>query len=461
MKILLCIYKASSVSEKKINSIGQFYNSIIKKYSLTILQPIFNGRLESDSFLINLHSGIDLKGINLYIDSYSYFKKSSLNYAVMEKYSHCVFFDNENIDEASLVSYLSDYQLFKNQKAERLGLSGNLLSKLVSTIVGKKFVHLFTEEIIALPTKAIEKIPYHQLSNGSKLDVELAFQLSQLDFEPRETIYTAIKNRSVSLQSFSSFLLEWFKLYISNRGLVFQPKYDVEKTNSHYPLKLGYTSSHTLALNALEGAASVLDIGSGPTPISYELTQKNIDVLTVDLHPPTEQKFNYQHYIQDLNQPLDIDVSKYQNILLLDIIEHLHNPELFLENLTEQFKTDGHKIICTTGNIAFLPMRISLLLGKFNYGKRGILDRTHTRLYTFFTFRDLISRSGMTVTKIRGIPVPFPLALGDNSFSKFLVKLNECLIFFSKSIFSFQIYIEATSQPSFNSQIVDVKKVSK
>ena len=40
-----------------------------------------------------------------------------------------------------------------------------------------------------------------------------------------------------------------------------------------------------------------------------------------------------------------------------------------------------------------------LLFGQFNYGKRGILDLTHTRLFTFESFRRLfdaerVSRRG-------------------------------------------------------------------
>ena len=40
-------------------------------------------------------------------------------------------------------------------------------------------------------------------------------------------------------------------------------------------------------------------------------------------------------------------------------------------------------LVLTTPNIAFVVQRLMLLLGQFNYGKAGILDRTHTRLFTF------------------------------------------------------------------------------
>ena len=38
-----------------------------------------------------------------------------------------------------------------------------------------------------------------------------------------------------------------------------------------------------------------------------------------------------------------------------------------------------------------------LLFGQFNYGKRGILDLTHTRLFTFESFRRLFEQGGFRV----------------------------------------------------------------
>ena len=56
-----------------------------------------------------------------------------------------------------------------------------------------------------------------------------------------------------------------------------------------------------------------------------------------------------------------------------------------------------------------------LLLGQFNYGKHGILDMTHTRLFTFYSLRELLEQRGFQVLEIRGIPAPFPVALGNNT----------------------------------------------
>ena len=79
----------------------------------------------------------------------------------------------------------------------------------------------------------------------------------------------------------------------------------------------------------------------------------------------------------------------------------------------------------TSGNVVFGVVRLQALLGNFNYGKRGILDLTHTRLYTFKSLERLFDQCGFHVEQLAGIPAPFPKALGDNRMSRALVWLND------------------------------------
>lgn len=99
----------------------------------------------------------------------------------------------------------------------------------------------------------------------------------------------------------------------------------------------------------------------------------------------------------------------------------------------------------STGNVAFLPQRLMLALGQFNYGPRGILDMTHTRLFTAASFRRLWQQAGFQVDELIGIPAPFPLALGDTAAARFLLKLNSKLIWARKQLFSYQLF--ATLRP--------------
>jgi hypothetical protein len=108
------------------------------------------------------------------------------------------------------------------------------------------------------------------------------------------------------------------------------------------------------------------------------------------------------------------------------------------------------EIVLTTANIGFFATRLMLLLGQFNYGKKGILDVTHTRLFTFRSIREILAQSGYKILEIRGIPAPFPLALGDNLFARLLLGLNSTLIRLSKGLFAYQIFVRAEARPTVN-----------
>jgi hypothetical protein len=135
-------------------------------------------------------------------------------------------------------------------------------------------------------------------------------------------------------------------------------------------------------------------------------------------------------------------------VLLLDIIEHLKHPEALLERLRSASGDHRPTIIITSGNVVFAIVRLQALLGNFNYGKRGILDLTHTRLYTFTSLKRLFEQCGFDVDRVAGIPAPFPKALGLNVVSRALLRINQFLIRLSKGLFAYQIFLTATPRLS-------------
>jgi 2-polyprenyl-3-methyl-5-hydroxy-6-metoxy-1,4-benzoquinol methylase len=144
-----------------------------------------------------------------------------------------------------------------------------------------------------------------------------------------------------------------------------------------------------------------------------------------------------------------VDVGEFDYVLLLDVIEHLHSPETFVESLRNARRQDRDtRIIVSTGNVAFVITRLMLLSGFFHYGARGILDLTHTRLFTFATIRKLFEQANYRIEEIRGIPAPIPLALGDTALARFLVSVNHFFIKISRSLFSYQIFLVAKPLPS-------------
>ena len=130
-------------------------------------------------------------------------------------------------------------------------------------------------------------------------------------------------------------------------------------------------------------------------------------------------------------------------ILLLDVIEHIKDPEAFMIKLYDKVSNNEKvEILISTGNISFIIIRLMLLFGSFNYGKRGILDRTHTRLFTFASLKNLIIGSNFKIKDVMGIPCPFPIVLKSKLISNFLININSFFIIFSKSIFSYQMFMK-------------------
>jgi 2-polyprenyl-3-methyl-5-hydroxy-6-metoxy-1,4-benzoquinol methylase len=237
-------------------------------------------------------------------------------------------------------------------------------------------------------------------------------------------------------------------------SIFYESKYDCAPQrdgNAYYQLKIGYNSPHTAALQLVQPGTKVLDLGCAGGYMSALLErERGCEATGVDTFPlPPDVRLS-RFIKHDLNTGIpDVNMADYDYVLLLDVIEHLTVPESFFDCLRDAMKhCTKTQLIISTPNIGFLIMRLMLLLGQFNYGKRGILDMTHTRLFTFPSLRRLLEQRGFRITKSRGIPVPFPVALGDTPISRFLVSLNGWCLCISPNLFSYQLLVMAKPHPS-------------
>ena len=79
----------------------------------------------------------------------------------------------------------------------------------------------------------------------------------------------------------------------------------------------------------------------------------------------------------------------------------------------------------------------------------------HTRLFTFSSLVRTLQLNGYEVISKRGLPAPFPLAVGDGLLAKFLLLANRFFIKISKSIFSYQIAVVAKPLPTLEHLLED------
>jgi 2-polyprenyl-3-methyl-5-hydroxy-6-metoxy-1,4-benzoquinol methylase len=299
---------------------------------------------------------------------------------------------------------------------------------------------------------ALRKLPFQLNSNVFHFDTEIIIQLMNAGLRIKElpipTYYGDEISRVNGLKYAKDVMLATSQNALHRIGVLYQRRFDTELLgNQHYDLKLGYASSHTYALEAVPGGADVLDIGSGPAGIATELLRKGCKVAVVDQFPPPPgTPAELKVHVQNLDAPPDFPIEA-DYLLLLDVIEHMHSPERFLEALRKKFDFKPRTLVLTTPNIAFVVQRLMLLLGQFNYGKSGILDHTHTRLFTFRSLERLLLDAGFRIRVVRGVPAPFPKVLGDGWLGRLAINTNLALIRLSKTLFSYQIYVVAESTP--------------
>ena len=111
------------------------------------------------------------------------------------------------------------------------------------------------------------------------------------------------------------------------------------------------------------------------------------------------------------------------------------------------------ELVITTPNVVFLPVRVMFMLGRFNYGKRGILDLTHCRLFTFASLRRLLHEQRYEILEISGIPAPFPLVVRQELVSRALLAFNALALKLLPGVFSYQIFVRARRIPELASAV--------
>jgi 2-polyprenyl-3-methyl-5-hydroxy-6-metoxy-1,4-benzoquinol methylase len=94
-----------------------------------------------------------------------------------------------------------------------------------------------------------------------------------------------------------------------------------------------------------------------------------------------------------------------QVIILADVLEHMLDPEQSLKYLMN-LQSGKPWLVISVPNIANIYVRLSLLLGKFNYTDQGILDKTHLRFFTRKTIIEMLGKLNLDVEKIWPTPIP-------------------------------------------------------
>ena len=123
---------------------------------------------------------------------------------------------------------------------------------------------------------------------------------------------------------------------------------------------------------------------------------KALDVLDILFHGTIDEYFE--------KHPLNL----FDVIIFGDVLEHLLDPQLTLEKISNHLTSDGF-IVVSLPNITHGAIRAMLLEGRWSYSDLGILDRTHLHFYSKESGRDLIEGANFKVEAINQVTLPIEL----------------------------------------------------
>jgi SAM-dependent methyltransferase len=315
--------------------------------------------------------------------------------------------------------------------------------------------------------EALRAIPFDRNSSDFHFDTEIIIQMliagRTIQELPIPTYYGDEICHVNGMKYAAHVLMAALKARLQELSLFYDRRFDCAPAESSpYTPKFGYQSPHTMTLDGIRPGARVLDLGCAGGYLGSALRkQKRCYVTGMDINPVKEGTLD-EFRVWDLNTGVPaIEANQYEAVVLLDVIEHINRPESFLEELRQRLSANPSiELLISSGNVGFFITRAMLIVGQFNYGKRGILDMTHTRLFTFGSLRRALMQAGFDILETRGIPGPYPLAIGDNWLSRALLFINRVLIRFSRGLFAYQIFMRAKPQPSLQSLLNSAERES-
>ena len=296
---------------------------------------------------------------------------------------------------------------------------GNQVLTLVENKILGSTLSEFHSGYRAYKVEALRSIPFGLNSDDFHFDTEVLIQLLMTGRVVREipvpTFYGDEISHVNGMRYAANCLKAVTKARLGRAGIFYEPKFDFgtfEETG--YRVKQAQNSLHQAILARYWPSHwSVADLGASRGVLSAALAERVEHVTSADVVAPGEAG-RAEAVALDLDGDVvgSLGERRYDCVLALDVLEHLRSPEEGVRKIAAILKPHG-LLYASTGNIAFGVMRLSLLLGQFNYGKRGILDLTHTRLFTVSSFRQLLVNGGFVIREVRGYGPPIRDMVGE------------------------------------------------
>lgn len=301
---------------------------------------------------------------------------------------------------------------------------------------------------------ALRKIDFSKMTNDFHFDTEIIIKLHHQGFRINEIPIPTYYGDEICYVNGMKYARDVFRaVYRYNqtkRSVAKYPEY--EEYFVHYPVKHSTYSSHQFARAAVGTNEDVLDVGCGRGVLAGEFVERGNRVTGIDNIAPDQVSAALEQYLQVdlLREGLDpehpqLKGKSFDKILLLDVIEHLPYPEAIVRACQKLLRPGG-QLVVSVPNVANISVRLMLLLGKFHYMERGILDRTHLRFFTRRTIEELLEGAGFSTIGHRMTVIPLEVIISLSMKNPIMKLLHGCLILATRlmpGLFGYQSFLTA------------------
>ena len=401
-------------------------------------------------------------------------QKIGYNYAIQAEFDIVVLLhgDGQYAPEALpliLASYADDVDAVFGSRFIKMGdalkggmplykFIGNRILTKIQNIAMRSNLSEWHSGYRSYRTRLLKTIPFSSNSSDFEFDSEIIIQTlgsgHRISEVPIPTYYGDEICHVNGIQYAWRCFLNALQYRAMQMELFYDPKFDLKQKELgggySYTRKNAKTTLHHYIRNLkIPHFAKVLDFGGGDgRAVSSDLVDKGLDVTVLDSYADPSGSIGRQIQLDlDSDWHKQID-QKYDVVLALDVIEHLKEPEIGVAKIASVMNPGG-VLYASTGNVAFFLLRIMLLLGFFNYGRKGILDKTHKRLFTTSSFARLLKQSNFSIELIVGFGPPIKdLSSRKSIFSSILDDIFFKLAKFYPPFFSYQFLIVAKKRLS-------------
>jgi glycosyltransferase involved in cell wall biosynthesis len=180
-----------------------------------------------------------------------------------------------------------------------------------------------------------------------------------------------------------------------------------------YESKLDPESSHgrVAAWLADRPSSRVLDLGCSDGALGADLRAHGHEVTGVDIEEHAGVRERVDSFVRaDLDDGVPDEVGDgYDVIVAADVLEHVVEPDRLLGGLADRLAPGGSIVACVPNFGHWYP-RLRSTLGRFDYDRRGILDRGHLRFFTRDSFEGMVEQTGYAVRRREFLTLPVEVA---------------------------------------------------